>query len=384
MKKELRVIYFCPSECLYGDNLALLRIMPFLVQQGIEPYFFIAFEGAMSEEVRRSGYYCHITNENISNMYILDHSFYNWIIALLWRVKRMFKVNSILKNSADIAKKINPDFIHSNSSNSLLGYKLAERLGVQHFWHIREYGDLDCGKSFFPSKDLFIRRIKKEFNNNIFITPLIREHFKSPRNSRVIYDGVVESTARPMLDIHKKKQILFVGRLFEKKGVSMVINAFSKSLAPRYGYKLILAGDGDAPYVNYLKDLVNRLNMRDNVTFLGYVKNVDRIMQESHAQIVASDFEAFGFITAEAMYNGCLVIGRNTAGTKLQMDNVEMVTKNICSLRFNDIDDLIAAINKSLDSELAININEIQSAVCDLYDIEKSAQFVLNYYYAKV
>lgn len=39
------------------------------------------------------------------------------------------------------------------------------------------------------------------------------------------------------------------------------------------------------------------------------------------ALIVPSPFEAFGLITAEAMFNKCLVIGRDTAGTKEQFDN---------------------------------------------------------------
>lgn len=44
-------------------------------------------------------------------------------------------------------------------------------------------------------------------------------------------------------------------------------------------------------------------------------------MNRATALIVPSPFEAFGLITAEAMFNKCLVIGKDTAGTKEQFDN---------------------------------------------------------------
>ena len=44
-KKMLGVIYFCPSESMYGDNIALLRIMPYLIEKGVRPFFVVSFEG---------------------------------------------------------------------------------------------------------------------------------------------------------------------------------------------------------------------------------------------------------------------------------------------------------------------------------------------------
>ena len=44
-------------------------------------------------------------------------------------------------------------------------------------------------------------------------------------------------------------------------------------------------------------------------------------MSKALALFVPSSFEGFGFITVEAMFCGCLVIGRNTGGTKEQFDN---------------------------------------------------------------
>lgn len=57
-------------------------------------------------------------------------------------------------------------------------------------------------------------------------------------------------------------------------------------------------------------------------------------MSKAQALIVASRFEGFGFITTEAMWNDCLVIGKNIAGTKEQFDNGVAETGHEIGLRF--------------------------------------------------
>ena len=74
-------------------------------------------------------------------------------------------------------------------------------------------------------------------------------------------------------------------------------------------------------------------------------------MQKATAQIVASRFEGFGFITAEAMFNKCLVIGRNTAGTKEQFDNGVHITGNESGYRFNDIFELVQDMKMAVSKD---------------------------------
>lgn len=63
------------------------------------------------------------------------------------------------------------------------------------------------------------------------------------------------------------------------------------------------------------------MNIASQVVFLGMRKDIYSLMKDAMALIVPSYWEGFGFITTEAMFNGCLVIGRNTSGTKEQFDN---------------------------------------------------------------
>ena len=62
----LRVIYFCPSESMYGDNIALMRIMPYLVENGVKPYFVVSFEGKFTQYLKEHNYDYFTTTLSIS------------------------------------------------------------------------------------------------------------------------------------------------------------------------------------------------------------------------------------------------------------------------------------------------------------------------------
>lgn len=50
--------------------------------------------------------------------------------------------------------------------------------------------------------------------------------------------------------------------------------------------------------------------------FEGFQTNVKSYMTKAKTLIVASPAEGFGRMTAEACFDGCLVIGKNSCGTK--------------------------------------------------------------------
>ena len=115
--------------------------------------------------------------------------------------------------------------------------------------------------------------------------------------------------------------------------------------------------------------------------FLGYRNDIAELMSCARAVIIPSYFEAFGFITAEAMYNGAQVIGFNTAGTKEQMDNVEEhLKKKVCE-RFTNTSELVTAIQNvikaPLDAKTLVLVS--QYVKCWYSDIT-SASRVFNYY----
>lgn len=379
----IRIIYFCPSESMYGDNIALLNIIPLLKEKGVVPFFVVSFEGELTKYLSDKGYDFIVCHNRIWNLYDLESPFKNFIVGGLWRLKHFWNNKKTVRVIAEKLREFNADLVHSNSSNSSFGFYLAKELGVKHVWHLREYGKLDANKQYFPSLSYFIKRLNSELNYTISITPQVFEYFqRSKQRDVVIYDGVVDKKNMLPFNYEKEKYFLYVGRLFDKKGVEMIIDAFSQKCMIDTEYKLLLVGSGEGKYVDYLKEKVKENHLDKRIVFCGYRKDVSILMSRAKALIVASDFEAFGFITAEAMFAGCYVIGRDSAGTKLQFDNMKVCVGHEVGARFVTPVDLADILDIIMSSKIDVmkDLIQIQSKVTLLYGIDKSAQSVYSYY----
>ena len=238
-----------------------------------------------------------------------------------------------------IVKQHKPDIIYTNVGVVNIGYNVAKRLDIPHVYHLREYQDLDFGMKIIPSRRRFIEHLKESYT--ICITKGIQEHFNLTNNdnSRVVYDGLPTSCKKE--NANREKTFLFVGRLTKEKNPFGVIRAFNTFSKRNKDYKLLLVGS--AVSENEYTDLLNYCkenHIEEKVCFLGARNDVDNLMQKAYAVIVASEFEGFGRVTTEAMLNNCLVIGRNTTGTKEQFDNGLSLTGEEIGIRFEGDEDL--------------------------------------------
>lgn len=233
----------------------------------------------------------------------------------------------------------NPDIIYTNVGVVNIGYNVAKKLHIPHIYHLREYQDLDFGMKIMPSRLSYIKCLQK--SHNICITKGIQKHFKlNDDNSVVIYNGI-ENLPQKKKDYIRKKYFLFVGRLSEAKGTHLILKAFKSFCKRNDDYRLLLAGEPNTTeYKQELVDFCKESNIESRVEFLGARNDIDHLMQNAYAVIVASEFEAFGRVTPEAMYNECLVLGRNTSGTKEQFDNGVELTGEEIGIRFYDGCDL--------------------------------------------
>ena len=218
-----------------------------------------------------------------------------------------------------IVEQYHPDIIHTNVGVNHEGYDVAKFFGIPHVWHLREYQDSDFDMHFYPSKKFFCQRLKDPYV--VTITKDILHHFglKEDKGHCVIYNGIMSEK-----DIHyienKEKYFLCASRIDPSKGHIDVIKAFSLIYQNHPDYRLRVLGFGSEGYLSELKRLAQQLGCADAIDWVGYTEKVSEHMQHATALIVASKFEGFGRMTAEAFFNGCMVIGRNTGGTKEIMD----------------------------------------------------------------
>ena len=131
--------------------------------------------------------------------------------------------------------------------------------------------------------------------------------------------------------------------------------------------------------LKYIKD--NHLT--EHVELLGNRDDIAALMREARALIVSSLFEGFGFCMPEAMQQGCLVIGRNTSGTKEQMDNALEMTGKEIALRYETAEELAKLL-----SEVASNPPEFYrpylerafKTVNKLYTVENNTRQIYQFY----
>lgn len=114
--------------------------------------------------------------------------------------------------------------------------------------------------------------------------------------------------------MNKKKQIVFVGSHIKLKNGDLLIDCFSDSILPRYGYELLFYGNGPE-YNNWVQQANNKmLNNSDiKISFKGYIEHVElsKVLSESSLLVLPSESEGCPRVLIEAMLHNVLVIGSN-------------------------------------------------------------------------
>jgi glycosyltransferase involved in cell wall biosynthesis len=146
--------------------------------------------------------------------------------------------------------------------------------------------------------------------------------------------------------------IVFAGRLTSTKNVRLLIEAIDilRQVLPEITCRII----GDGPDRNNLEVLVNKLGLKKNVFFAGFIENHDtiiRIMKASRVFVLPSNREGFGLVVIEANAAGLPVVtvdaNDNAARQLIDPDN-GIITKPVPS-------DLAQAIQRALANKFDAN-----------------------------
>jgi len=118
----------------------------------------------------------------------------------------------------------------------------------------------------------------------------------------------------PTSAMEQRQGLIFVGRIAEKKGLPILIDALA--LLHTKGFKLNLSVIGEGDSLKIIQHQVASLNLTEYISFMGRVKNTEiPAILNKHAvfimpSIIASDGdqEGLGLVAVEAMGCGCTVI----------------------------------------------------------------------------
>ncbi|MCK5695701.1 MAG: glycosyltransferase [Desulfobacula sp.] len=149
------------------------------------------------------------------------------------------------------------------------------------------------------------------------------------------------------------KFIGFVGRVSKDKGVSTLLEAFTKIKSKLLGYHLAIVGQGTDETINSLKNLARNLQIEAQVHFTGFKEDVWSCYRALDCKIMPSidingvPFEGVPQALLEAMICECPVIGSKSGGI------VDIIDHEKTGLLFNtnDPSDLADKILQVLQDE---------------------------------
>lgn len=248
---------------------------------------------------------------------------------LTWHRRDQYNTE-MAQSILDLAKRIGPQVVHSNN---LAGFSVAvwgglRGAGYRVIHTPRDYYLLCPASNMFKAGrncagpcftcGLFARgRIREAGSLNGVVAAsqaVLDRHlqagcFLGVADLRVIPNGIALRPPREPLVLDGTLRLGIIGQLRGNKGIEDLITA-CRSL-PRRGWELIVAGRGEAAYVDRLKAQAVGLPIR----FAGFVPGSE-LLQTIHALVLPSIWhEPLSRSMIEAHANGVPVIGSMRGGT---------------------------------------------------------------------
>lgn len=162
----------------------------------------------------------------------------------------------------------------------------------------------------------------------------------------VIENGIDFQTYSSVKRHAEGETLLFVGRLSKNKRLDLLLAAFSRLRRSRPGAKLMIVGPDWEGLQGGLEEIAEDLGISEAVTFAGRVPRKELLASLAGASLFvsASEYEAFGLSTVEAMAAGLVpVVNRIPANEELIREGQDGFLAD-----FSDSDGAAAVLSQAL------------------------------------
>lgn len=177
---------------------------------------------------------------------------------------------------------------------------------------------------FFDKVVCISQAIKKDLLENC--------GYKFKNNLQVIYNphNVLDIERLASIEIENQVEnelfqndvILFLGRLSAQKAPWHLIKSFSLLENKDNKIKLVLIGDGDINITNYLKELSEKLNIKQNVVFLGRKSNPYQYLKKAKVLALSSYYEGTPNVIVEAIATETPIVSSNCTDGILELMSI--------------------------------------------------------------
>lgn len=337
---RITILYICVDSTLGGSTASLYNMIDG-IREYINPIVLFPQEGV--------GYYYFKQNNIESYIYpfIRLHHFkrnnFKEVWNCPWRWHYVKKLRSdygcyLFMKKLLAGRRI--DIVHSNTSPNDIGVLLSRKFHAKHIWHIREFLDLDFHFDIYKGIP-HLRKLINKADARIAISSAVKEHWQMPdENTWVINNAIRKKSDACYIQEKEKYLLLSSYYLSDSKGARFAIKVFGLSGMSKDGYRLKLMGNCSDEYKEVLSKIASEYDVLDSVDFVTCQKDVKPYFAKATAYIMASECEALGRVTAEAMFYGCPVIAHATGGT------LDLIKDGETGYLFNTVEECAQLIRK--------------------------------------
>lgn len=119
----------------------------------------------------------------------------------------------------------------------------------------------------------------------------------------------------------RPKDIIMVGRYAKSKDHVTLIKALYQLKKRGINSTLTLVGSGRKRYQKEIHNLVKGYDLQNQVTFIEYSNEVEKLLLQHKIFVMSSRFEGLNLAVLEAMASGCIVVGSTAMGVKELIDD---------------------------------------------------------------
>ena len=281
------------------------------------------------------------------------------------------------------------------NSNSKTGYSMLPyiksmypEIPILDYVHMEEWYNRNGGYSRYSS--MYNSIIDKTMVCNGNSKKILEEHFKrNPDEVQTVYIGVDEEKFNPdrynKEELEKKylggttnkKIISFICRISEQKRPLLFLEIIKKLKEKRQDFKVLVVGDGNL--LGKMKENAKKMNLLEDIIFLGEIKNTGEIYKISNVTVNCSLKEGLALTSYESLSMNVPIVSSDVGGQK------ELISKDvgeIVKLMQNEedvylekyspeeINSYVKAINKVLDN-LEIYKSNCRKRICENFTISK-------------
>ena len=358
----IRVLHVYPSMNNAGTEMVMMNWYRNIDKSKIQFDFLVQDSGELDEEIKSMGGRVYCIPKYSTKQYIKD-------LSEFFKKNNHYKIlhthtHADMGLVLNVAKKSNIicRIAHSHNSRSdIRGVlklikkvkSLPIKINATHFFACSE----EAGEWLFPFKNI---------NVNIIKNGIDLEKFK--------YSDQFRYEVRKELNIKSDdKVICHVGRFAKEKNHELIIDICNEIIKNDKRVKVILVGTG--PLEQYIKDKVIKLDISENVLFLGNRNDVNKIMCASDLFLFPSIHEGLGIVLIEAQMNGLPCIVSERVPTEADM---KINLYNKCGLDEN-VTKWTKLIEDILDDDISRNISK-KSLQNKGYDIKEVSNRIYKWY----